>query len=1049
MTDDTKTAASDYRDTLFLPKTEFPMRGGLPKAEPEWIRRWDEMGLYKRMREDAKARGAKPFILHDGPPYANGPIHLGTAMNKILKDLVVRGHQMLGYDASYIPGWDCHGLPIEWKVEEEFRAKGRTKDDVPGDEFRRACRAYAEKWIEVQKQGFRRCGVEGEWDNPYLTMNYASEAATVREFLRVAMSGRLVRGSKPIMWSPVERTALAEAEVEYHDRKVPVIWVKFPVKTVSTEGLKLPDGETKSFADQVAEKLLDASVVIWTTTPWTIPANQAVSYNPTIDYSLYQIDEVMSEEELGFAPFAKVGEKLILADSLASSVMDAAKVKSYSRLSEVPADWLKVVGLGHPLRPFELASDNDKGFFAIDVMTLEGDHVTDEAGTGFVHTAPAHGEDDYVVWTSGTRDMARFGYDVSVRDIVNEDGVYDHPDLPEALQGLDIIRTSGKKRGEPGKANPEVMRLLTEAGNLLSRGVTMIRDAHSWRSKAPVIRRATPQWFIAMDKPGSDGTPPLRDLALKALEDTGFIPPSGRNRITSMVADRPDWLISRQRNWGVPITILVNDKGEPHTAALPEDKANEVNKRILDAIAAEGVEGWFSADVARFLDGIADPAGWEKVNDVLDVWFDSGTTHAFTLRDRGIIDEDKGQADVYLEGSDQHRGWFQSSLLECCATRGMAPYKQVVTHGFIVDSEGKKMSKSLGNTVEPQQVADQFGIEILRLWTASSDFTEDLRISDDILKTNAESYRRLRNTLRYLLGALEGFTAEESLLSDHSGEGRNLGQTGAKLDEVPAFAGMSGSIEDMPGLERWVLHRLAESDALVRKSYETFDYKRVMSAMLNFCGVDLSAIYFDIRKDSLYCDAPSDIRRRAARTVMSLVLERLLTWLAPIMPFTTEEAFLMSHFADRADSVHLLTFPQTPESWLDAAHAERWERIFKVRRVVTGALEVERREKRIGASLEAAPEVYIEDKALIDAFEGESPADLFITSGAKLIHGAGPADAYRLEDTPGVSVVPAKAGGIKCARSWKYFDPATADPEYPDITPRDAAAVRAIREASR
>ena len=992
MSDNTKTAsANEYRDTLFLPKTDFPMRGGLPKAEPKWIERWDEMRLYDRMREEAKARGAKPFILHDGPPYANGPIHLGTAMNKILKDLVVRGHQMLGYDASYIPGWDCHGLPIEWKVEEEFRAKGRTKDDVPGDEFRRACRAYAEKWIEVQKQGFRRCGVEGDWDHPYLTMNYESEAATVREFLRVAMSGRLVRGSKPIMWSPVERTALAEAEVEYHDRKVPVIWVKFPVKQVEALG----DSEELAIWQ-------DASVVIWTTTPWTIPANQAVSYNPKIDYGLYRVDEVMSEEELGFKPFAVPGELLILADRLAQEVMNSAKVSKWTRVKSLDRPG-QIYRVSHPLA--ELSE-----FFQDPIPMLAGDHVTDDAGTGFVHTAPAHGEDDFLVWIAS-------GHTASdIRDIVNEDGVYEHPDLPEALQGLDIIRTSGKKRGEQGKANQEVMRLLTEAGNLLSRGVTTIRDAHSWRSKAPVIRRATPQWFIAMDKPGSDGSRPLRDLALDALKDTGFVPASGRNRITSMVADRPDWLISRQRNWGVPITLLVSPDGQPHTYALDAEKATEVNTRILDAIAAEGVEAWFSADAATFLDGVTDPAGWEKVTDVLDVWFDSGTTHAFTLRDRGVIDEDKGQADVYLEGSDQHRGWFQSSLLECCATRGMAPYKNVVTHGFIVDSEGKKMSKSLGNTVEPEQVANQFGIEILRLWTASSDFTEDLRISDDILKTNAESYRRLRNTLRYLLGALDGYSEDEAV--------------------DPA---------DMPGLERWVLHRLHELDALVQKSYAAFDYKRIMAAMLNFCGVDLSAIYFDIRKDSLYCDAPDELRRRAARTVMSLILERLVTWLAPIMPFTTEEAFLMSRFADQADSVHLLTFPETPQAWHNDELATRWEKIFKVRRVVTGALEVERREKRIGASLEASPEVYIEDKALIEAFEGESPADLFITSGAKLIEGAGPADAYRLEDTPGVAVVPAKASGVKCARSWKYFDPAEADPDFPDITPRDAAAVRAIR----
>ncbi|WP_084418174.1 isoleucine--tRNA ligase [Henriciella litoralis] len=981
MTDDTKTNASDYRDTLFLPKTEFPMRGGLPKAEPKWIERWDEMKLYERMRADAKARGAKPFILHDGPPYANGPIHLGTAMNKILKDLVVRGHQMLGYDASYIPGWDCHGLPIEWKVEEEFRAKGRGKDDVPGDEFRAACRAYAAKWIEVQKQGFRRCGVEGEWDNPYLTMNFESEAATVREFLNVAMSGRLVRGSKPIMWSPVERTALAEAEVEYYDRKVPVIWVKFPVQ-----------GE-------------DFSVVIWTTTPWTIPANQAVSFNPSIDYGLYEVETVMSEEELGFAPFAAPGDKYVLADALAQGVMDSAKVSSFKRVADIdPKGWT----LSHPLNDL---SD----FYKHDIPMLAGDHVTDDAGTGFVHTAPAHGEDDFLVWIAN-------GYKASdIRDIVNQDGAYEHDDLPEELKGLDIIRTSGKKRGEQGKANPEVMRLLTESGNLLSRGVTMIRDAHSWRSKAPVIRRATPQWFIAMDKLASDGTAPLRDLALSALEDTAFVPPQLRNRITSMVADRPDWLISRQRNWGVPITLLVSPDGEPHTVALPEDKALEVNKRILDAIAAEGVEAWFSADAAKFLDGIADPAGWEKVNDVLDVWFDSGTTHAFTLRDRGIINEKTGQADVYLEGSDQHRGWFQSSLLENCATRGRAPYKTVITHGFIVDSEGKKMSKSLGNTVEPQKVADQFGIEILRLWTASSDFTEDLRISDDILKTNAESYRRLRNTLRYLLGALDGYSEDEAVPRD-----------------------------EMPGLEKWVLHRLAESDALVRKSYAAFDFKRVMSAMLNFCGVDLSAIYFDIRKDSLYCDAPSDIRRRATRTVMSLVLERLLAWLAPIMPFTTEEAFLMSHFAGKADSVHLLTFPETPLGWLDPSLAARWEKIFKVRRVVNAAIEPLRVQGKIRSSLEASVEVYIADEDTLRAFEGESAKDIFITSHAHLIMSPAPAGSYVHPEVDGIGVIPTHVpdGWIKCARSWKYFDPATADPAFPDITPRDAAAVREIRGAA-
>ncbi|MEO1303471.1 MAG: isoleucine--tRNA ligase [Pseudomonadota bacterium] len=977
-TDKPKKPENPYKDTLFLPTTDFPMRGGLPKAEPKWIEKWDEMKLYERFRADAKSRGAEPFILHDGPPYANGPIHLGTAMNKILKDIIVRNHQMRGYDASYLPGWDCHGLPIEWKVEEQFRSKGRTKDDVPGDEFRRACRAYATEWIEVQKAGFRRCGVEGEWDDPYLTMNFESEAATVREFLRVAMGGRLVRGAKPVMWSPVERTALAEAEVEYHDRKVPVIWVKFPVK----------DGPPE---------LVDASVVIWTTTPWTIPANQAVSFSPDIAYGLYRVGDVMTEEELGFAPYAQTGELLVLADALAENVRDNAKIKDWERRADI--DPATLTTLSHPLH-------NVGSFFAHDVAMLAGDHVTADAGTGFVHTAPAHGEDDFNVWVESGRTTQQ------IRQIVDPDGCYTD-DVPEPLQGLDIIRTSGKKRGEQGKANPEVIKLLAESGNLLARGMTSIRDAHSWRSKAPVIRRATPQWFIAMDTPGKDGSRPLREMALEGVEQTKFVPNTGYNRLKSMVADRPDWLISRQRNWGVPITLLVNEKGEPHTAALPEAEAAAVNEKILAKIRAEGVEGWFSAEVSDFLD---DPTGWDKVNDVLDVWFDSGTTHAFALRDRVIIDDATGVADVYLEGSDQHRGWFQSSLLECCATRGMAPFRQVVTHGMIVDGEGKKMSKSIGNTIDPADFAKQYGIEILRLWTASADYTEDLRISDEIIKGAVENYRRLRNTLRYLLGALDGYSPDEAVLP-----------------------------VQMPSLESWVLHRLAELDELIRKAYEEHDFKRIMSAVLNFCSVDLSAVYFDIRKDSLYCDAPSDLRRRSARTVMAAILERLLAWLAPIMPFTTEEAFLISVFKDHADSVHLLQLPETPLDWKDDALAARWEKIFRVRRVVTGAIEIERREKRIGSSLEAAPTVYVSDPELLAAYDGEVAEDIFITSQATLVSTAAPTEAFTLPEEASVAVLPGKAAGVKCARSWKYFDPASADREFPDVTARDAAAIREVR----
>ncbi|KCZ47384.1 hypothetical protein HY3_04220 [Hyphomonas pacifica] len=983
--------ARDYRDTLFLPATEFPMRGGLPKREPDWIKRWDDLKLYEKLRADAKARGAEQWILHDGPPYANGHIHLGTAMNKIVKDIIVRSHQMAGYDAAYLPGWDCHGLPIEWKVEEEFRSRGKTKDDVPPGEFRAACRAYAEKWVDIQKQEFRNLGIEGEWDNPYLTMKFESEASIVGEFLRMAMTGSLVRGAKPIMWSPVERTALAEAEVEYQDRKVPVIWVTFGVPSRG-------DG---------------AKLVIWTTTPWTIPANQAVSYSTDISYGLFEVEEVMTEEELGFPPYATAGDRLIMADKLAQGVMDGAKVKSFKRVEDI--DPASLGSLTHPLA-------NMDPFFQHDVAMLAGDHVTDDAGTGFVHTAPAHGEDDFNVWVASGRKASE------IRDIVNPDGAYQHPELPDVLQGLDIIRTSGKKRGEPGKANSEVIRLLAESGNLLARGITTIRDAHSWRSKAPVIRRATPQWFISMDKPGPNGKT-LRENALKAIEDTEFFPAVGRNRLQSMVEGRPDWLISRQRNWGVPITIFVNKEGQPHTAALPQAQADQLNEAIKSAIAAGGVEAWFDTPAEDFLSPLGLSADdWDKVTDVLDVWFDSGTTHAFALRERGLIDAETGQANLYMEGSDQHRGWFQSSLLECCATRGIAPYKQVLTHGFIVDSQGKKMSKSIGNTIEPEEIQKQYGIEILRIWTASGDYTEDLRISDEIIKGSVETYRKLRNTVRYLLGALDGWTENEALPK-----------------------------ENMPSLERWVLHRLAELDQQIRAAYTVYDFKRIMALLINFCGVDLSAVYFDIRKDSLYCDPRFETlsawddetagygnRRRAARTVMAAVLERLLTWLAPVMPFTMEEAFLESHLKSRAESVHLLQFPETPEGWLNSDLAARWAKIFTVRRVVTGALEIERREKRIGASLEAAPKVYIADEALIDAFKGEDPADLFITSGAELIHSAsGDGGGFTLDDTSGVIVYPEKADGIKCRRSWKYFDPATADPNFPDITPRDALAVKA------
>jgi isoleucyl-tRNA synthetase len=953
-------AANPYRDTLFLPKTEFPMRGSLPQQEPARLQKWQSENLYEQLRKDAKARKAPAFMLHDGPPYANGHIHIGTSMNKILKDLVVRTRQMSGFDADYIPGWDCHGLPIEWKVEEEFRAAGKQKRDVPTAEFRGACRAYAQKWIDIQRTEFKRLGGIGNWDDPYLTMAYPSEAATVREFLKVAMTGQLKRGAKPVMWSPVEQTALAEAEIEYADRKATTIWVKFPI----VKGVHQ-----------------DASVVIWTTTPWTIPANRAVSYNPQIAYGLYECESL--EQGLAFEPWIKPGDRLILADKLAEGVLKAAKAASWKRIGDVSATQLEIMTLAHPLRKAGL------GGYQYDVPMLAGGHVTDEAGTGFVHTAPGHGEDDYDVW------IATGHRNTDIPNTVDEFGRYTK-ECP-GFEGLAIIELEGKKRGQDGPANRAVVEKLAETGALLARGQTTLRDAHSWRSKAPVIRRATPQWFIAMDLPlnhlpGKEGKT-LRQLCLAAIDATVFTPERGRQRLRAMVEERPDWLISRQRAWGVPLTLFVHrDTGE-----ILKDEA--VNKRIIDAVEKGGADAWFGGEAASFLGNNYDASKYEKVNDILDVWFDSGTTHAFTLEDRHL----KWPADLYLEGSDQHRGWFQSSLLESCATRGRAPYDGIVTHGFVQAEDGEKMSKSLGNVISPMEVCDKFGADILRIWVASSDYWDDPSFGWNLFSANSDTYRKLRNTLRYLLGALDGFTDKESVKRD-----------------------------EMPGLEKWALHRLAELDKLVVESYHAYDFKVAFHALMNFCVVDLSAVYFDIRKDSLYCDAPSSVRRRAYRTVLSEIFDRLAIWFAPIMVFTCEEAWEQRH--PGKGSVHLQQFPKTPEGWLNPAVAEKWDAIFRVRKAVTEALEVERRDKRIGSSLEASVEVSA-PAALLKAFDGEDPSEIFITSGAQLSEATGDS----------TSVATSRAAGVKCARSWKYFDPKTADPEFPDITPRDAAAVREYR----
>ncbi|ADM08619.1 isoleucyl-tRNA synthetase [Parvularcula bermudensis HTCC2503] len=944
MADDKAPDGPDYRSTLFLPETDFPMRAGLPKREPKTIEDWAVKDLYRQIRQESAGR--PPFVLHDGPPYANGHIHMGTAFNKVLKDFVVRSRQMLGYDANYVPGWDCHGLPIEWKVEEDFAAKGRKKKDVPPTEFRKACRAFAERWLSVQRAEFRRLGIEGDWDDPYLTMNYATEAGTISQFLDFVERGLVYRGSKPVMWSPVEQTALAEAEIEYHDHQSTMIWVRFSFKP-----------------GQAPEGLEDASVLIWTTTPWTIPANRAVCYGPSLSYGAYRVDKV--RDDLDFTPWTKAGEVYCLADNLSETVRDAGFIEQWTRIADIPSKSLEGRFLRHPL-------DGYAGGYSFDVPLLSGDHVTDEAGTGFVHTAPGHGQEDYFAW---------LGHGYSLDDIpytVGPDGAYTN-EAP-GFEGEKVLVTEGKKKGKDGGANAKVISALMEHGKLFGRARLQHSYPHSWRSKAPVIYRNTPQWFIRM---GGEGEGGLRDLALKAIEETAFYPEAGRRRIGAMVRGRPDWLISRQRNWGNPLTLYVHkETGEPLV-----DKA--VNERILSAIRERGADAWFDTPDETFLGTDYRPEDFEKVTDILDVWFDSGSTHATVLEAREDL---RWPADLYLEGSDQHRGWFQSSLLIGCGLRERAPFDGILTHGFVLDAKGYKMSKSLGNTVAPEDIVKKYGADILRIWVASSDYSEDVRIGDEIIGSAVDAYRKLRNTLRYALAALKGFEAAEKTPY-------------ADLDE----------------LERYILARVSEVHAEVVAGYSAFDFNAAWRAVTEFASMDLSAFYFDIRKDCLYCDDPSLVKRRGVRTVMSIVLDYLLKWMAPIMPFTTEEAF-HSRYPAVDGSIHLGMFTEPDAQWADMPLLDRWAKIRRVRRVITGSIEAARRDDRLGASLEAKPLVFIEDPDLRGAVADVDWAEVAITSSAELAEGAAPDAAYRLPEIPGVAVVVDLASGKKCARCWRVLD---------------------------
>jgi len=956
MPSDTKDNAVDYKSTVQLPKTDFPMKAGLPQREPEILARWEAEKLYHKQRE--LSAGREKFILHDGPPYANGNLHIGHALNKILKDVINRSQQMMGKDSVYVPGWDCHGLPIEWKIEEQYRAKGQDKDAVPVAEFRRECREFAEKWIDIQREEFKRLGIIGDWENPYLTMTYAAEAQIVRELGKFLMNGSLYRGSKPVMWSPVEKTALAEAEVEYHDHESDTIWAKFPV----VGG---------------ADDLMGIPVVIWTTTPWTIPGNRAICYSKRITYSLYEVTEAPDEN------WARVGDKLILADALAESVFKAARVDAYEKRDAISAETLAGLTCAHPLR--------GQGY-DFDVPLLDGDHVTDEAGTGFVHTAPGHGREDFEAWMAAGKALTARGIETKIPYTVDAAGQFT-AEAP-GFEGGEVLTAVGKK----GNANDLVIKALVAADNLLARGRLKHQYPHSWRSKKPVIFRNTPQWFVSME---SDG---LRDKALKAIDETRFVPASGQRRLRGMIEDRPDWVLSRQRAWGVPIAVFVHkETGEPL-----RDQA--VIDRIAAAIEEDGADAWYEREPQTFLGNDYSADDYEQVMDILDVWFDSGSTHAFVLEAR---DDLKSPASLYLEGSDQHRGWFHSSLLESCGTRGRAPYEAVLTHGFVMAEDGQKMSKSLGNVVTPQDVMKQHGADILRLWVIGSDYSDDLRIGPEILKHNADIYRRLRNTFRYLLGNLNGFSEAEKI--------------------APA---------EMPELERWVLHRLTEIDAKVRAAADSFDFLPMFQELHHFCAVDLSAFYFDIRKDVLYCDREDSLRRRAVRTVLDTLFDCLTAWLAPLTCFTAEEAWT-TRMGEDAGSVHLRTYPEIPADWQNEALDAKWQTIRKFRRVVTGALEIERAEKRIGASLQASPAVYA-DQVYRDALDGwtaDEIADLCITSGIKLVDGDAPADAYRIADIPGVAVVPAVAEGEKCQRCWKVLDEVGSHATHPEVCNRCADAV--------
>jgi len=915
------------KENINLPKTSFSMKANLPNKEPEILKIWEKLNLYKKLRKSRK--GKKKFVLHDGPPYANGHIHMGTALNKILKDIITRFHQMDGKDSVYVPGWDCHGLPIEWKIEEQYKKNKKNKDNVPIKDFRSECREFAEKWIKVHIQEFKRLGVEGDWQNYYSTMSYDAEAQIVRELGKFLIDGSLYQGYKPVLWSTVEKTALADAEVEYKNHTSHTIYTGFKVKTSKIDDLK------------------NSEVIIWTTTPWTIPANKALAYNKDLDYSIVGI---LPKEHFDNPKKEKNGFiKIVVATNLLDKVLKETgeeNLVDHKIFRTIKGkDFLGTI-CSHP---FENLG------YKYDIPMLEAQFVTLEQGTGIVHCAPSHGPDDFNLCLKNG---------IKAINTIDDNGCYTKNIL--FFEGTHVF-----------KADQIIIEKLKEEKKLLGNSKLIHSYPHSWRSKAPLVHRATQQWFISMEKKN------LRKKALKAIDDTIFYPERGRDRIRSMIESRPDWCISRQRIWGVPLPLFVSKKtNEP----IKDPKLIENIAKIYEK---EGSDCWFTDDPQKFLGKKYKKEDYIKSNDIVEVWFDSGATHSYVLEKRKDL---IWPASMYLEGSDQHRGWFHSSLLESCGTRGKAPFKSILTHGFVVDGKGLKMSKSTGNIISPEEILKKYGADILRSWVAASDYTEDLRLDYSILEHHAESYRKIRNTFRFLLGNLR--------------------------DKKTDYNFNSKEIEKWPELERFMLHQIFILNKNFEKYFQQYNFHKLYKELLNFCSLDLSAFYFDIRKDVLYCDNPKSYKRKACINFLNLILDILLKWFAPILSFTTEEIYQIIN-QNNVSSIHLQNFPEIPKTWLNNKLAEKWNKISHIRQVCNAGIEEKRSAKELGSSLEADLEIYLNDQYL-KLIKNIDLSEFCITSNAvaKLL-GSEEKNLFHIENIEGIKVLVNKAQGNKCPRCWK------------------------------